>query len=178
MKLGKNRVLLALVAVVLIAVTTAGCSDELSQTLAKSSSDIAGNQQRLEQVVPTPTLDYSNERANIAKRALTFGSDPNKVSWIYLLADNGVIVGYFSVKGKVSNLSSYLVPDEQVIHDSNGPVVVQAPDIDGSYGTNGDGVFWYDTQNIYHEWNGLYFLTDQPVKLSQQPVLVQEDSGN
>lgn len=159
--------------VLLVPVLLAGCSStpppDLYTILDTEGDRIAANQQRLMQSTPAPELQFSNERANIAKRATIF-SDPNKLSYIYLLGENGVIMGFFTVKGKVSCVSSYLVPDEQYLHGTGA--TVQAPDIDGSYGTNGSGVFWFDAQGVYHEWNGLYFLSDSPVKMTQQPLLI------
>jgi hypothetical protein len=131
---------------------------------------MAENQQRLEKNQPAPQITFSNERANIIKRASTFGNDPNKVSYIYLLTDNGQVIAFYTVKGKVSNVSSYLVPDQNVVHG----VAIQAPDIDGSYGTNGDGIFFYTTDNTYVEWSGQYLLCDQPLKISSPPVLTME----
>jgi hypothetical protein len=176
-----NNKSLVLIAILLIAITVlVGCEpqqDNLSQNMKKNSEVVAVNQNKLEQQQPAPQINFSNERANLIKRATTF-NDPNKVSYIYLISDSGTVMAFYTVKGKVSNVSSYLVPDEQIVKDpyayqSQG-LVLQAPDIDGSYGSNGSGVFFYTTDNVYVEWNGKYMLCDQPLKLATQPVLVQE----
>lgn len=155
----------------------------LSENLVQNSDKIAKNQSLLEKTQPAPVINYSNERANLIKRATTF-NDPNKVSYIYLITKAGTIVAFYTVKGKVSSLSSYLVSDEQIVNDpyfdtrgsegstqSAGGIVVQAPDIDGSYGTNGGGIFFYTTDDTYVEWNGEYMLCDKPLKLTTQPIL-------
>lgn len=147
---------------------------KLGNNLEKSQATIADNQKLLEQNQPAPKITFSNERANLIKRATTF-NDPNKLSYIYLFTKAGTIAGFYSVKGKVSNLSSYLVPDQQIADRGYSySQVVQAPDIDGSYGTNGDGIFFYTAEGTYVEWNGEYMLVDQPLKVTQQPVLVQQ----
>jgi len=52
--------------------------------------------------------------------------------------------------------------------------VIPSPAEDGSYGTNGDAVFFFTTDGAYVEWNGSYMLADQPLKLTTQPELVRE----
>jgi hypothetical protein len=157
--------------------SSCGVVDEptLRDTLKESSQKIAQNQQVLDKLQPAPTINYSNERANLIKRATTF-NEPNKVSYIYLFTKAGTVAGFYPVKGKVSSISSYLVPDEQIVKDpyTRALLTVQAPDIDGSYGTNGGGIFFYTTDNIYVEWNGDYLLCDQPLKLATQPILTRE----
>lgn len=51
---------------------------------------------------------------------------------------------------------------------------MESPDFDGSYGDNGEGIFFFLTDGTYMEWNGKYFLSDEPVKLAQQPLMVYE----
>jgi hypothetical protein len=166
--------------------TAAAAPPTMSDNLKANSNKIASNQSKLEKAQPAPTIEYSNERANLIKRATTF-NQPNKVSYIYLFTKAGTVAGFYTVKGKVSNVSSYLVPDEQIVKDpyydySSGSggyqtaqgLVLQAPDIDGSYGSNGQGIFFYTTDDTYVEWNGEYMLCDQPLKLSTQPILTRE----
>ena len=52
-------------------------------------------------------------------------------------------------------------------------VVVDSPQLDGSYGSNGDGIFFFTTEGAYVEWNGEYMVSDYPLKLSTQPELVR-----
>jgi hypothetical protein len=49
---------------------------------------------------------------------------------------------------------------------------MESPDIDGSYGENAHGVFFFTTDGAYVEWSGTYFWTDRPLKLTQPPELV------
>lgn len=68
---------------------------------------------------------------------------------------------------------------EQVIKGGYGEsrwgVVVASPDLDGSYGSNGDAIFFFTTEGVYCEWNGKYFLCDRPLKLTSAPLLIYED---
>jgi hypothetical protein len=177
----KISILAVMLLVIMVCFT--GCTEYVKQptlqdTLKQSAEQIAQNQQTLEQKQPAPRITYSNERANLIKRATTF-NQPNKVSYIYLVSNNGSIMAFYTVKGKVSSISSYLVPDEQIVEKTsmsttNAFLTIQAPDIDGSYGTNGGGIFFYTTDDTYVEWNGEYMLCDKPLKMATQPVLLRD----
>ena len=52
--------------------------------------------------------------------------------------------------------------------------IVDSPDIDGSYGSNGDAIFFFTTDDVYVEWRGDYMLADQALKLTQQPELIRQ----
>ena len=164
--------------VVIALVFLAGCktSSNVGDVIKQSSEMIAENQKKLETGQPAPIIEYSLERENLIKRTKIF-NDPNKVSYIYLLSDFGTIISFHVLKGKVSNLSSYLVPDDTVVRHSmnNWAVTVQAPDIDGSYGTNGDGIFFFDTAGTYIEWNGNYLLCDKPLKVNPDSLVLQSE---
>jgi len=64
-----------------------------------------------------------------------------------------------------------LTNPEQVIYQ-HASHVVSSPAEDGSYGTNGDAIFFFTTEGVYVEWRGDYMLCDQPLKLSTTPELV------
>lgn len=138
------------------------------------------NQRVLDIAQPIPKLQDSNERANLIKRLTTF-NNPNKVSYIYLIS-YGKVMAFYTIKGKVSSVDSMLTDPTQLIYGDGSPCdigsagqcyQVQSPDLDGSYGTNGNGVFFFTTAGAYVEWNGEYMLADQPLQLTNQPELVQ-----
>lgn len=127
---------------------------------------------------PAEDLAWSLERRNLNERNKRW-NDPNKVSYIYLLSDMGTIIGYFPIKGKVSSVNSKLTATNQLVfHDysfeDNVTGVVESPSMDGSYGSNGDAVFFYLTDGTYMEWAGKYLLCDNYVKLTQKPVLTYD----
>ena len=94
-------------------------------------------------------------------------------------------MAFYTVKGKVSAVNSMLTTTEQVV-DGNGNqcdyestyshdcFVVSSPDIDGSYGSNGDAIFFFTTDGVYVEWRGDYMLADQPLKIQTPPELVRQ----
>ena len=40
------------------------------------------------------------------------------------------------------------------------------PDVDGSYGENDNGIFFFTTDGKYVEWGGTYFYSDIPVSVN------------
>jgi hypothetical protein len=141
------------------------------------------NQKRLIESTPVPKLQASLERKNIARR-LELLNDENRIFYVYLVS-YGKVVSYHTAKGKVSSVSSYLTASEQIVADpqclsrvtmdaeASCYQVVEAPDQDGSYGTNGDGIFFFTTEGAYVEWRGEYMVSDFPLKLSTPPELVR-----
>ena len=168
----------------------AGCDEEnlkYSES-SKAVSDIQAADQeataiafkRLSIVVPPPSnINDSVERRNLSKRLTRFNV-ADKISYIYLV-DFGKIMGFFVVKGKVSSVNSMLTCTEQLVDDGQGKSygrgnvhAVASPDLDGSYGSNGDAIFFFNDKDVYIEWNGVYMFTDQYIKLDQPPELMLE----
>ena len=90
-------------------------------------------------------------------------------------------MGFHTVRGKVSSVNSLLTTPDQIkktrVYGGDSgfdPVVVASPDLDGSYGTNGDAIFFFDENDNYIEWCGEYKLSDFPLKMSTPPVLVEQ----
>lgn len=135
---------------------------------------------KLIQAVPIPQLENSQERINVAKRAEIF-SKSDKISYIYLV-NYGKVMAFYTVKGKVSSLRSYMAPMEKILKYNGEPCdynnsascyVVASADIDGTYGENVEGIFFFTTEGAYVEWKGDYMMSDQPLKLSTQPELIR-----
>jgi hypothetical protein len=158
-----------------------GCGDN---TYISEQQAIEQNQQRLLKTEPLPYTNDSQERKNLIRRVKTFNNS-NKISYIYLYSQMGTFIMYDTVKGKVSSVDSSLTAQQQLLDEWGNPIngddhycgsqgcnVVSAPAADGSYGTNGSGIFWYNESGAYREWNGLYFLSDQPFTPQTTPNLV------
>ncbi len=131
------------------------------------------NQKRLRQAVPEPELTTSLERTQLVRRLERFNED-SKISYIYLLSF-GRVMSYHTIKGKVSSVNSKLTTTDQVIRrraTSGNTVVVESPDLDGSYGSNGDAIFFFTSDDVYVEWNGQYMLSDRALRLTQEPLLI------
>lgn len=144
------------------------------------SSYTEANQQRLiaSAILPKPTT--SLERDNLIKK-YDLLNDQNKQFYVYLVS-YGKVMAFYTAQGKVSSVNSRLTQEEQIVNDPfcrtyNGGVScgisVGSPQLDGSYGTNGDGIFFFTTEGAYVEWNGEYMVSDFPLKLSTPPELVR-----
>lgn len=162
----KTKLILSLLAL-------AACEDSAA---SRENASVERNQSALQAAVPAPTLHDSQERRNLVRR-LNLVNNPNRVSWIHLLGRDGRVVFYTSVRGKVSSLNSYLTATQQIRHTGNAEHVVEAPDLDGTYGENPNGIFWFTEDGVYMEWNGEYLLSDRPLRLSQEPTMVMQVNG-
>jgi len=130
------------------------------------------NQRKLTKVQPAPQLDWSLERDNLIKR-IKLMNDKNKISYIYLTS-YGRVMAFYTIKGKISSVNSKLTTNMQMVNTYQSSTVLESPDLDGSYGTNGDGIFFFTTDGTYVEWNGEFMLCDKPLKLATQPELIRQ----
>lgn len=127
------------------------------------------NQRNLNQVQPPPKIDWSLERDNLIKR---FKLQNNRaVSFFMYVFIEGVAtpIGYYQVN-KVSSVNSQLTNPEQIISgiDRNNlptgtALSIPSPAEDGSYGTNGDGIFGFTPEDIYIETNMKYITSTVPL---------------
>lgn len=149
-------------------------------TMAREASITEVQQRKHLMSTPPPVLENSVERQNLIKRLETFNS-AEKISYIYLTS-YGKVMAFYTVKGKVSSVNSMLTTTEQLVDRrgrqcsnsaSSNCYSVPSPDLDGSYGSNGNAIFFFTTEGTYVEWNGEYMLADQPLKLTTQPELVR-----
>lgn len=187
----KKRIVLVLVLVVMM---FALCScDEYAAT--GTAADVATtqlNSQGLAARQPTPSdIEYSLERYNLIRRAywvngmreraITLPCEIDKpLGYIVLFAGNAT-VGSFIVDGKVSSLNSYLTPDSEYYELVYGGTYTREnkwlADVDGSYGENDNGIFFFTPDGKYVEWTGEYLYSDIPFVVDA-PVVRYEVSGN
>lgn len=168
-----------------LAACLAGCVPEKTkeniqiQAAQEAAGGIVENQ-------PVPTdIEYSLERYNVIKRAYWVNGQREKamslpcavnrpLGYIVLFTDSGAVAGRFVVDGKVSSLNSYLFPAyEQKYYVKGGVIEREVAGIDGTYGENVSGIFFFDVNSNYIEWNGKYLYTDIPVDVDD-PVLKYE----
>ena len=148
-------------------------TDKDIRSTARLGSKLAENQ-------PTPNdIDYSLERYNLIRRTYWVNGQREKAinlpcpvvkpfGYIVLFTENGGIVGSFTVDGKVSSLNSFLTPDSE--YYSSGTYNDWLPDVDGSYGENDNGIFFFTPDGKYIEWTGIYVYTDIPMKVENTVV--------
>lgn len=158
----------------------------------KATQEVAGN---LAARQPTPTdIDFSLERYNLTRRAYWVNGQHEKANavvcavekplgYIVLFTDAGSVVGRFTVDGKVSSLNSYLSPDSEFYeqeYGSNGYSYGDGndwlADVDGSYGENDAGIFFFDTEGHYWEWTGTYLYSDVYMTI-EDPIVRYGNNG-
>jgi hypothetical protein len=152
-------------AVAVAAMLMVACSDVGSQTRQAAEA----NQTSLRTSHPVPRLQHSEELDNLIRRANVL----NQINMTGCVDVYGFGIGLLwrgFVDGKVSSLNSYLLPGDEV---RVGPVVVEAPDVDGAYGENAQGIFFFTPEGAYMEFgNATYAYTDQCLQTTAQPLLV------
>lgn len=172
----KRTILIGLV--VLFAFSIFGEGGQES-SMSKGQSSKEENLQRLVNAVPVPQMRTAQERMMVARRATRFDV-PNKIGYVYLfIAGSSTPLGYYTIIGKVASLSSFLVPQEKItdeyigrdgaVRHASGWYVLSDADIDGTYGENVDGVFFFTDNDVYVEipTNGPigYIFSDQPLPI-------------
>lgn len=140
---------------------------------------------------PTPKdIDYSLERYNLIRRAYWVNGQREKantlicpvekpLSYVTLFLESGAVVGNFVVDGKVSSLNSYLTPDSEYYEQKYGSDGWSygnewIPDVDGSYGENDAGCFFFTPDGKYIEWTGTYLYSDIPFIVDDPVVKIGE----
>lgn len=177
-----------LVVVVLALLALTGCSDIPTAKGTKAdvqaqitvANVLTGNQ-------PTPTdINYSLERYNLIRRAYWVNGQREKANalacavekplgYIVLFAGN-TVVGNFVVDGKVTSLNSFLSPDSEYYEYLGGDFRTYnkwLADVDGSYGENDDGIFFFTPDGKYIEYTGEYLYSDIPF-IVDSPVVRYE----
>lgn len=160
----------------------------LSLLAACSGGDTADQKQKranfnaAEQKVPFPTgLVAKNplERVNAAEK-LKRDSNPNRLSYVYLLSLDGKVISHFVAKGKVSSADSQLLPTQEVrdVCGSNctDRFQFEAAGDDATYGAREPGIFFFTPEGQMVTWNGSYIQSDRPLSI-KTPVSLVADAG-
>ena len=183
----KNSVFVVLL--LLVTVLSTGCAGEWGSAVGsyedvKNTKDIAN---KIQHNQPTPVdIEYSLERYNLIRRAYWVNGQREKaislacpiskpLGYIVLFTPGGSVVGRFIVDGKVSSLNSYLTPDSEH-YEEYGSDNEWLADIDGSYGENDNGIFFFTPDGKYLEWTGIYLYSDIPFEVNK-PVLKVETAN-
>ena len=167
----------------MLSLSVFSCSEDLlssSGSYENTQKTISvGN--RMSNNQPTPSdINYSLERYNLIKRAYWVNGQREKalslpspvkrpLGYVTLFTENGGIVGNFVVDGKVSSLNSYLPPDSEK-YAGGSYSVDWLPDVDGTYGKNDSGIFFFTPDGKYIEWNGKYVYSDIPMEVKNTVV--------
>ena len=145
------------------------------------------NANNIQENQPTPTdLEYSLERYNLIRRAYWVNGQREKalslpceierpLGYIVLFTEGGGVVGRYVVDGKVTSLNSYLTPDSE--YYEGGSYNNWIADVDGSYGENDQGIFFFTPDGKYIEWTGIYLYSDIPFEVTTPTIGSGGESG-
>lgn len=174
----------------LITLTMTGCLEEAKNGTDKDVANTKKVAADLQANQPTPSdINYSLERYNLIRRAYWVNGQREKANtlvceiekplgYIVLITESGAIVGNFIVDGKVSSLNSFLTPDSEYYELVYGGTSTYynkwLADVDGSYGENDNGIFFFTPDGKYIEWTGTYLYSDIPFEVADPVVKVGE----
>lgn len=185
-----KKIIALLMALIIMGMMLVSCGS----TTSGSRQDTLNQQEaanELQNNQPTPTdIDYSLERYNLIRRTYWVNGQREKANtlpceiekplgYIVLFTESGAVVGSFIVDGKVSSLNSFLTPDseyyEEVYSGSGGHYYNEwLADVDGSYGQNDNGIFFFTPDGKYIEWTGTYLYSDIPMIVDDPVIKVGE----
>lgn len=162
--------------------TLAGCDDIDTRSARDESRETLNLADKFADSQSTPKdIDYSLERYNLIRRAYWVNGQREKAIQLpskiekpmgYILLMNGsAVVGTFTVDGKVSSLNSFLTPDSE--YYGTEYTNKWLPDIDGSYGENDNGIFFFTPDGKYIEWTGEYMYSDIPFDVTDPIVNIK-----
>lgn len=179
----KKRII-AIILMAVFAITLSGCETSGS-TQDKMNTIEAGN--KLQENQPTPTdIEFSLQRYNLIRRAYYLNGEEEKsrnvpcevekpLGYIYLFLEGVGCVARDTVDGQVTPLTTYLTPDSTRYATSG--VSDWLPDVDGTYGENNEGIFYFTVDGSYKEWNGIYFYSSEYYEISDPMLAIAVDGG-
>lgn len=130
---------------------------------------------------PVPNLVNFPLRAALVK--FTQRQDMLDHPWfVYVLGDNGNVIGYYVAQTKPINSCNFLSSTEKMVEggSSGTSQVLTAPSLDGIfYGGGGsaascDAWFWFDaaTDTLVEIRGVKFFVADSPLALEAEPITV------
>jgi hypothetical protein len=142
----------------------AGCPEE-----SKSAKSIQAEKAQ----AAANSIEFTeNAEIDNIKRRLELTSKPGLLGYIVLLNQSGQPVFYGAVKGKVTSGSKRLTKPDRATSDGTNGMLRAAPSDEGTFGSSGEYVFFWTTNDQYIQWNGGYLYSDKPIRLSVQPLVV------
>lgn len=162
---GFKKIILLILTMVLLIPIACEIEESAQESGEKEQESIM---QRARAQEPTYIPQYFLTRKYVNKWMETMDV-PNKLFYIYVMADNGSFVGYYVAQYRPVSTATFLTPTKQIAYRGNyGVAILPSNALDGTYyGSGGasDQYFWYDAETgAFIEIKGLnYILQDQPL---------------
>ena len=166
----------------LLLVSLCSCAESGARQDIMNTTELAD---RLQENQPTPNdIEYSLERYNLIRRtywvngmrerAASLPCEVERPLGYIVLFSGNAAVGQFVVDGKVSSLNSFLTPDSEYYEKNSSYNNRWLADVDGSYGENDSGIFFFTPDGKYIEWSGDYLYSDIPFTIDAPIVQYKE----
>ena len=166
----------------LLLVSLCSCAESGARQDVRNTVELAD---KLQENQPTPNdIEYSLERYNLIRRtywvngmrerAASLPCEVERPLGYIVLFSGNAAVGQFVVDGKVSSLNSFLTPNSEYYEKNNGYNNKWLADVDGSYGENDSGIFFFTPDGKYIEWSGDYLYSDIPFTIDAPIVQYKE----
>lgn len=184
----KKKIVMMMVAMMICASFVSCDSETATAGTYTDKQNTIATADKLQENQPTPTdIDYSLERYNLIRRAYWVNGQREKANslvceiekplgYIVLFTESGSVIGRFVVDGKVSSLNSFLTPDSEYYELVYGGDFSKEnkwlADVDGSYGENDNGIFFFTPDGKYIEWTGTYLYSDIPFEIESPTILI------
>ena len=185
-----KKIIALIMVIMLIGTMLVSCGGSTTSGARQDTLNQKEAANRLQSNQPTPTdIDYSLERYNLIRRTYWVNGQREKANalpceiekplgYIVLFTESGAVVGSFIVDGKVSSLNSFLTPDSEYYDKNGGESTIHTnnwlADVDGSYGENDNGIFFFTPDGKYIEWTGIYLYSDIPMIVDDPVIKVGE----
>lgn len=178
-----KRIILVVTLVAMVVCLTA-CDVDANRVDQTTTVEVA---RTMAEKQPTPSdITYSLSRYNLIRRSYYLAGQFDKaknlpcevtkpLGYIYLFVEGVGCVLTDSVDGIVTSMRSYLTPDS-TYYSSGSYSVNWLADVDGTYGDNPDGIFYFDVNGEYHEWTGLYYYSQNYYPIDDPVItIVQQE---
>lgn len=146
------------------ACSLAGCNDE-----TPSVKSVQANKAR--EAANSLNFTENAEIENI-KRRLELTSKPGLLGYVVLLNEMGQPVLYTTTHGKPTSGSKRLTEPDRMDCHANGCLNRAASSDEGTFGSSGEYIFFWTSSGQYIQWNGKYLYSNQPFRLTIQPLVV------
>ena len=127
-----------------------------------SSSDY---DQRKEQNKTQQVQGESQEQRNLKEKIKRDESSAGKIGYVYIMSFSK-FVGYYTIKGKISDSGSQLAPEDDIVcryNTGESCQTVDGPQDDNTYGTGDPGIFFFTTEGAMVVTSLDYLYSDQPI---------------
>lgn len=113
-----------------------------------------------------------NAEIDNIKRRLQLTANPGLQGFIVLLNETGQPVLYEGVHGKITSGSKRLTDPSRVETRYEHIAIRPAPSDEGTHGSSGEYIFYWNQQDQYRQWNGKYLYSDKPIRLRVEPLVI------